>query len=276
MCLSPTIFSNGTIVPCRLCWQCRRDRINDWVGRCIAESKDSVAAHAVTLTYGRDKSLDSISYGESEHERAAILTYSDVQKYFKKLRFNGFPCRYFAVGEYGSDKGRAHWHIIIFWKDRVPEHVCDKRFNEAHWDWGWSEWSRLSYGSVRYVMKYISKDIGVAERQGHLSMSKKPPLGAGYFDDMARRYAEASLVPQTFEYTFPEAVSLSGKRVKFRLQGRSRELFLDAFVRHWRALHGEKYWPWSKILDEHLDPYSWKVDRTGKDWKYGTFRRKRT
>ncbi|TIS17093.1 MAG: hypothetical protein E5X07_34615, partial [Mesorhizobium sp.] len=163
MCANPRHLPDGIEVACHKCWQCRENRINDWVGRCIAESKTARATHSITLTYGRDDA------GIEDHLRAALLTYSDVQKYLKRLRKDGYPCRYFVAGEYGSEKGRAHWHLIIFWQDRVPEHELNRRFLQKHWTHGWSHWELPSYASIRYVMKYISKDIGVAERQGHVS-----------------------------------------------------------------------------------------------------------
>ncbi|WP_221724636.1 hypothetical protein, partial [Ochrobactrum sp. SFR4] len=55
-------------------------KIDDWVGRCVAENKTAIAAHSISLTYGRDEN-DSV-----DHLHAAWLTYSDVQKYFKRLR----------------------------------------------------------------------------------------------------------------------------------------------------------------------------------------------
>lgn len=276
MCQSPNRLADGTQVACHDCWQCRNARIDDWVGRCIAESRTVAASHAVTLTYGRkakDVNGEWIAdpYGDADHPSAAVLTYSDVQKYFKKLRFAGHKLRYFVVGEYGSMKGRAHWHVIIFWLGSVPEHVLGERFDEKHWEHGLSFWTAPSYEDFRYNCKYIQKDIGEAERQGHLSMSKKPPLGAKYFRDLAARYAREGLVPQgegrdefggigRFTYTFPEAVRRNGQRVVFHLRGgsASEALFLQAYVDAWRELYGDKPFPSSKLLEEFLDPYSHK------------------
>ena len=80
----------------------------DWQGRCIAEAATAKAAFAVTLTYGRD------AMGEKLHERAVVMTYSDVQRYLKLLRRHRYTVRYFCAGEFGSEKGRVHWHIILF------------------------------------------------------------------------------------------------------------------------------------------------------------------
>lgn len=100
---------------CHECLQCSLSAIYDWVGRNIAESKTAVASHVFALTYGRDA-----QYGSVDHVRAAILTYSDVQKYLKLLRRHGCPVRYFVTGEYGGLKGRSHWHVVLHWQDKVP------------------------------------------------------------------------------------------------------------------------------------------------------------
>lgn len=224
--------------------------------------------------------MEKTQYGDAEHERAAVLTYSDVQKYIRSLRDSGFPCRYFVTGEYGSAKGRAHWHIVIFWLKDVPEHELEKIFQEAHWPHGWSFWQRPVFEAFRYNMKYINKDIGVDERQGHVSMSKKPPLGAAYFAQLAQRYAAEGLSPQgssqatsgmdgwnlgRFHYTFPEAKRKDASPVLFHLRGRSEELFLQAFVDEWERLYGNREWPSSKLLDEFLDPGAWKKRQADED-----------
>lgn len=96
MCITPTTLPSGSVVPCRNCWQCRKDRVDDWIGRCIAESQFSTKVYSVTLTY-REGTPNS-----------ATLVYSDVQKFLKLLRFDQYKVRYFCAGEYGTKKGRAH------------------------------------------------------------------------------------------------------------------------------------------------------------------------
>lgn len=267
MCISPNTLATGEQVACHECWQCRATKVNDWVGRCIAESKTVVGAHAVTLTYGRKERGEngdwkSTQYGEVDHPSAAVLTYSDVQKYFKKPRSGDrdpnkrYPLRYFVTGEYGSRKGRAHWHIIIFWLKRVPPHVLGERFDEKHWEHGLSFWTAPSYEDFRYNTKYILKDMGAAERQGHLSMSKKPPLGAEYFRRLAKDYAKQGLAPQNSFYTFPEAVRKNGERHQFKLSGKSEELFAQAFWEEWERLYPGRWWPTSPWLDEIEDRLS--------------------
>lgn len=252
MCVTPNTLSDGTQTACHKCWQCREQAINDWVGRNIAESKTAIACHAVTLTYGRGRA------GDVDHERASVLTYSDVQKYLKLLRRHGYPVRYFVTGEYGSKKGRAHWHIMLYWQKHVPKHVLDRNFEDDHWPHGWSFWTVPTPHAVRYNCKYIQKDMGEAERQGHLAMSKKPPLGTAFFQQMAAQYVEQGLAPQTLEYRFADVTRRkqdgSTEIVPFMLKDRPAELFLEHYLYLWRNRHGERPWPKSQLLAEYLDP----------------------
>nr|QJB21598.1 MAG: replication initiator protein [Microvirus sp.] len=246
MCLAPNVIDGGVQIACRKCWQCRERAISDWVGRNIAESKTAVACHAVTLTYGRNEANDIL------HERSVLLTYSDIQKYLKLLRRHGFPVRYFVTGEFGSAKGRAHWHVMLYWLEKVPPHELDTNFREAHWPHGWSFWTEPTHKAVRYNCKYIQKDMGDAERQGHLAMSKKPPLGAAYFARMAEQFVRQGLSPQSLEYNFPDVTRRRNgaeERVPFLLTGRSAELFLEHFIASWEAAYPGRDWPRSELVD---------------------------
>lgn len=274
MCIAPLQLPDGTQVACHGCWQCREQAINDWVGRNIAESLTAKACHAVTLTYGRSRA------GDVDHERAVILTYSDVQKYLKLLRRHGYPVRYFVTGEFGSAKGRAHWHIMLYWQDRVPPHELDRQFMHGRfdektgeqakdengdpafwWPHGFSFWTRPTHAAVRYNCKYIQKDIGEAERQGHLAMSKKPPLGAEYFRRMAEQYVAEGLAPQTLEYRFGDVRRRkqdgTEEVVPFMLKDRSAELFLEHFVTTWQAIRPGQHMPASDLVEEFMDRGAW-------------------
>lgn len=259
MCITPTTLANGKQVSCRYCWQCVERATNDWVGRCIAESKTSVATHSITLTYGPDES------GNEDHLRARLLTYSDVQKYLKYLRADGFPVRYLAVGEYGSTKGRAHWHLIVFWQDKVPEHQLNKRFNEKHWPHGFSHWELPQAHAVRYVCKYIRKEMGPGLKQGHFSMSKKPPLGAKYLSDLAGRYVAQGLAPQDLEYRFSESRDRQGKKQRYVMSGVTADMFLQSFLDQWREAHGTRWWPNSELVNDFWEAQGGEDTRLKRD-----------
>lgn len=243
MCLNPVKISDVGVVACRECWQCRETKVDDWVGRNIAESKTAKAAHVVTLTYGNDETT-----GDIDHIRASVLTYSDVQKYLKYLRADGFPVRYFVVGEYGSLKGRAHWHIILYWQENVPDHVLRENFSQKHWPHGWSYWDKSTPEAVRYACKYLLKDASDDAKQGWGPMvSKKPPLGHQYFQELALQYVEQGLSPQSLFYSFPDVrrvprgmkastlkqFKATYKPVQFHMAGKTAENFLQRFIDLW-------------------------------------------
>lgn len=273
MCKSPYWLADGTVTACHECWQCRERAINDWVGRCVAENKTSVGAHLVSLTYGRNR------VNEADHERVVALTYSDVQKFLKMFRRHGFPVRYLVAGEFGGKKGRAHWHILLFWQKRIPpgieldkdmfnlprfdengEQAVDEKGNPSfYWSHGFTHWSKLGAGSARYAVKYLQKDMGDEVRQGHFSVSKKPPLGAAYFRGLAERYVAQGLAPQTLEYSYPDVKRRkengSLETIPFMLTAKSAELFLDHYILTWgvdrpmpRSDLIERYQKWGRLV----------------------------
>ncbi len=269
MCLNPVKISDVGFVACRECWQCRETKVDDWVGRNIAESRTAKAAHVVTLTYGQDRST-----GDIDHIRAAVLTYSDVQKYLKLLRANGYPVRYFVVGEYGSMKGRAHWHIILYWQGEVPDHKLRENFMERHWPHGWSYWDKCTPEAVRYACKYLLKDPADEDKQGWGPMpSKKPPLGHDYFRRLADEHVQQGMSPQDLFYTFPEVRRIptgvrargasilrdKARPVQFRMGGKTAENFCAYFVERWREVYDDEpprsdlIWAYqAKRLDDYL------------------------
>ena len=270
MCLEPTKIADVGFVACRKCWQCLERKVDDWVGRNIAEGKTAKAAHVATLTYGEDRQTGGI-----DHIRAAVLTYSDVQKFLKYLRVDGYPVRYFVVGEYGSKKGRAHWHIVLYWKDAVPEHRLRENFMQKHWPYGLSYWDKLTPEAIRYACKYLQKDHSDPAKQGYGPMpSKKPPLGDAYFRELAHRHVEQGIAPQNLFYSFPDvrrvphgtrgktakALRDSAKPIRFHMRDKTAQNFARYFVEEWERRYPDRAWPRSDALTNILD------DNTAPPW----------
>lgn len=249
MCAEPNKLSNGQIVACRRCWQCNANKVKDWAGRCIAESKTSVASHAITLTYGRVN-------GEIHHERSSVLTYSDVQAFLKRLRSNGFPLRYLVAGEYGTTKGRAHWHLIAFWQKKVPEFLFQKQNSNmchlAEWPHGHINVDKLSYDAVTYCVKYLAKDLQDEGAQAHFSLSKKPPLGDSFFREWADKHVKAGLAPRSEIYYFSD-ISHRGKKREFFMQGKTKENFCEYFIQKWKETYPDTHLPNSEFIEEYQD-----------------------
>lgn len=105
MCLSPIIDKNGYVLACGKCMECRLTRSNEWSYRLMDESSLYVDKFFLTLTYN-----------EAHLPKNGDLCRRDLQLFIKRLRKRISPVkiRYFYCGEYGSEKGRCHYHLIVF------------------------------------------------------------------------------------------------------------------------------------------------------------------
>ena len=239
MCIAPVKLDDGTEVGCRECWQCRKRRVNDYVGRCIAESKFSKKTYAVTLTYDGDQGVNAVT-----------LIYKDVQDFLKRLR-KKHKCRYIVTGEYGSAKGRSHWHIILFFKDSWPEVTSNKRVDWKYWKHGFSYFQEPDWKGFEYCLKYVLKDQTSRQSDSHLAMSKKPPLGHEFFQQLAKQYVEQALVPQTYFYKFGDVRDYKNREKGFMMQGKTRENFMETFVNEWEDKYSHE--PLSELVTDYYD-----------------------
>lgn len=242
MCISP-VQINGVTVRCSKCWQCRKNKVQDWVGRCIAESRTASRTLFATLTYGG-----------GDHPAATVLTYSHVQKFFKRMRKDGYRFRYLVAGEYGSRKGRAHWHVIFFFDGRAPEYELGKNVACEFWDHGHTFWENANIGAFHYVCKYVVKELGDANAQAYIAMSKRPFIGRDYFSLLAQHYVDAQLAPQNFYYRFEESRDSNEKLIQHYMHGSVARHFLAEYVARWEKKFGNDYnMPNSDIVDAYLD-----------------------
>lgn len=167
-------FNNKKIrieVPCGKCAGCLQSRREDWTNRLAHEMDVSTSAYFITLTY----SDENITFGET----FPTLVKSDLQNFFKRLRKKIHPnkIRYYAVGEYGTNTYRPHYHIILY---NLPHYLV----NEIQQSWlnGFAQIGTVSRASIHYVTKYhVNKNVCPEGSQPSFAvMSRKPGLGANY------------------------------------------------------------------------------------------------
>jgi hypothetical protein len=275
MCRTPNRLDDGTEVACRKCWQCKRNRVNDLVGRCIAESKFSKKTYAVTLTYANHAGVNAVT-----------LVYKDVQDMMKRLR-KRYKVRYIVAGEYGTAKGRAHWHIILFFKDKDPatevdedgnpEIIMEKRVHWKYWgtaigkdennktiyDYkGYCYFQQPDWKGFQYVLKYVLKDSDLDSADSHLAMSKKPPLGYEFFNELAKTHVEQAVIPRSYKYKVGGVKKDNGTEKVFMMQGKTRENFMNAIKDGWTQKYGKE--PQSEFYDE-WDEKNYSVEYTDEE-----------
>lgn len=188
---------------CGQCHGCRLRRARDWSVRCVHESRMHERNSFVTLTYS------------DEHvPKDGSLRYSDVQKFFKRLRKQQ-PCRFVVAGEYGSANNRPHYHALLFGVDfedrkefsraqgKSPLYTS-KRLS-ALWTHGFSSVGEVSSASASYVAKYSLKKVTGQRAYEHyrrvdtetgeiywilpefLRCSLKPAIGYPWFEKYGRQ-----------------------------------------------------------------------------------------
>lgn len=261
-CLNPRTFIKGglqTTVGCQQCVECKKGRVRDLTGRCLAESMYSKGSHFITLTYGKSMRLN----GAEDAEGAAKITYSHFQRFLKRVRRAGFPCRYIVAGEYGPAKGRAHFHAILYWTRKVPpvpEHTtgADGRsrcWNDPYWSpfhGGHTQWSKVEPSTARYISKYSLK--GGADDQSIVRRSTRPLLGAAHFDDWARQHVEQQLAPRDRYYTVPDSKDpKTGKLWRYWLNDAALRYVVKSFIRQWEAAYPGRHLPPSELVERELD-----------------------
>lgn len=100
-------------VPCGKCGVCRKNKVDEWSFRLRQEYKDSYNGFFVTLTYAP-------AHVPRSANNFKTLSPGDLTNYFKRLRkwmnddgIDYGKIKYYAVGEYGTQFERPHYHLII-------------------------------------------------------------------------------------------------------------------------------------------------------------------
>lgn len=208
-------YGAPTPLPCGQCVGCRLERSRQWAIRIMKELKLHDRSCFLTLTY-RDESLHLTKNG------LPTLVLEDIQLFMKRLRFrfSPHPLRFFQCGEYGDEKERPHHHLILFGedfsRDRFP--VEPSRAGFPQWEsptlsglWG-SRTSGLgraviseaSFEAAAYVARYCVKKVTGKGSKFHyqgrkpefVTMSRRPGIGSGYFDEFKDNiYPNDEVVP---------------------------------------------------------------------------------
>lgn len=169
-CAKPRYLSKlDILVPCGACAFCTATRRSDWALRLHYESKLHLDSKFITLTYANPHL--KWAHGLSQ------LCKSDLQNYIKRVRKTGAKVRYYAIGEYGSQTLRPHYHILLF--GDVSERVVRKA-----WPYGMVHVGQVTMKSVMYCLGYIVNGKHWRQVTNRVKpfalMSRKPGLGANY------------------------------------------------------------------------------------------------
>lgn len=130
----------------------------------------------------------------------AVLNYKDVQDFFKRIRSRAnrnknvkaylekSPLYYFCTGEYGEDRSRCHWHILLY-VPRMPKGFeWWKRTVVSCWSYARSWLTRKNFeyaiSPEKYVAQYVNCSVHVSPflLRGKIRPSWHYSHGFGYFN----------------------------------------------------------------------------------------------
>lgn len=174
-----TVHHSSTPVSCGKCIYCRVNKRKIWTGRIILEMLCHPNNYFVTLTYDDHHLPENGS-----------LNPDDLQKFIKGVRNKIGSFRYYAVGEYGEQSQRPHYHLCIF---------TDPPFdiNKIHgiWSQGFIQVSHLTSERAAYTARYVLKKLtgkAASEYEGRIPefsrMSRRNAIGYRYVERLALSY----------------------------------------------------------------------------------------
>lgn len=199
MCRKPYVAGLAAY-GCGQCVPCRINRRRLWTSRLLLEQRVSGASSFLTLTY------------EKEEKDLQPKDLQDWLKRFRK-RFPPQTIRYFAVGEYGDETWRPHYHAAMFGFGASPGHGVVGRFEKGRFICGCascdvvrSTWAKgfilvgeLNEATAAYIAGYVTKKMTVdgdprlAGRAPEFArMSLRRGIGAEAMKDVARSLQSCS------------------------------------------------------------------------------------
>lgn len=154
-------MKHGFEVPCGKCLHCRRKRVSGWAFRLMNQDRSADLSFFVTLTYD----TDHLEFSTQGRPSLCPAHLTNFWKVFRK-RFPPKSIKYYAVGEYGSNRKRPHYHAIIFVHNAKSTALEFINWIERDWPHGSTYCGSVSEESVAYTLKYISKPPSVPQYPG--------------------------------------------------------------------------------------------------------------
>lgn len=190
------------IVPCGKCAFCLQNKRSQWMFRVHHEMKiQKVPGWFLTLTYD-ERHVKRVADGRLS------LRFRDVQLFIKRIRKAKHYVKYIAVGEYGGQTKRPHYHMLV-WTD-CPVAVLRTMWKSSKdgTPMGQIHFGRITMQSAMYTLKYIIQpkvkdDDGIEKTRAQFSKG----IGLGYLTTSMYNF-------HTFDYDNPEVFSvIDGRKV---------------------------------------------------------------
>lgn len=140
--------SQPLLVPCSKCLGCRTSNRAAWALRNHLELKNHDRACWTTLTFDEARCPPTLD--------PAHLTWFAHRLRKRAKRRATTPLRIFASGEYGEQRGRPHYHAIIYGLDKADEDLIDDAWDHS----GITLTTEVTPQNIAYTAGYTAKKLG--------------------------------------------------------------------------------------------------------------------
>lgn len=203
-------------LPCARCEGCLLERSRQWAVRCMHEAQMWENNCFITLTYRETPSYNSLRHSDFQAFMKALR-----KKYSRKRDNDGggiqhdvypdwhpkagqsfHPIRFYMAGEYGTQRGRPHYHACLF-NHNFEDLELLRRTNsgsliyrsaelEKLWPHGFSSVGDVTFESAAYVARYVMKKAQQEEFESNFT----DEITGEYFEDVrVPEYNRMSLRP---------------------------------------------------------------------------------
>lgn len=216
MCLNPKKIINRTshwhdgkpvylIVPCGHCEECLQKQRNDWYVRCYYQwLQNRCSSFFYTLTYNNDNL--------PHYQGVSCFSKRHIQLFLKRLRHllvnfdEELELKYMITCEFGEQCHRPHYHALFYLNKPVLAIHLYKMIEQA-WQYGFVKYGDnlgivSSYRGIRYVTKYITKDMAFFSDEKQLLFDKIRQRYAALLNYMKQRWHNCSSSLQLFVNEF--------------------------------------------------------------------------
>lgn len=192
-CFRPVELKDAVLVPCGRCPNCLERRVKGWAFRLMAEERVSENAHFITLTY-------NTKFVPLTENGLMTLDPNDLTLFWKRLRKkhekNEAPkIKYFACGEYGTNRERPHYHAIVF--NAFQADIVSSWTNaESGEQLGNVFFGTVTPASIKYTLKYMMKETfaEMVHKETWLDYDDRRPEFRRMSQGLGKRYVTAKML----------------------------------------------------------------------------------
>lgn len=182
-------------IGCGMCYECRRQKAQQWRVRLAEELKVQKHAYFVTLTFSNESLTELMKDAETDNDNkiAAFAVRRFLERYRKKYKKS---LRHWFITELGHENTeRLHLHGIIFAEQEMTNEELAKFWKYGLTDIG--EYCNLQ--TINYIIKYVTKVD--TDHKGYMPLIMcSAGLGANYVETYAAKQTYKYRPKNTKEY----------------------------------------------------------------------------